>query len=740
MRRSQDAGVGLATLLNAGLNVVPAALVVLGVGTLTFGVWPRAVSGVTYGLIAWSFLAELIGGDINASHWILDTSLFHQMSGAPAISSRLGQWLGDGRGGCGGCDWWRTCIPPARPRGRIDRRAVADLGRPYAGTGPKSVRSAPMLSLSALRTGPHRAATIVLEYFTGSAGGGAREQVSGMAITSLDRVSAAKAPGSPPASATDARARALGLPSATALVIGSIIGTGVFTMPAVMAGAGTSSLLVLGVIAVGALLLGVMFGQLTKRIPSSDGGLYAYSRHEFGDFAGYLTAWCYWITAWAGNAAIVSSWVLYVESLFDISNPSAWTNFGIALTGLWVPAAINLVGARQMAWFQNVTVVLKFLPLLVVGIVGWFFVKVSNFGPFNASGGSLYSAIGIAAGVALFSFIGVECASIAAGRVQNPRRNVGRASILGTAASGLFYLAVTAAVMGLVSHNALNGNGAPFVDAFQTMFGHATWVGKLVAGTAVVSGIGALNGWTLVTAEMPYAAAKDGLFVPQFAKTFRDGTPWFGIIVSTIVASALMGFAYSGHTGSEGVHVPGRPVGGHGRDPVLLRRLRPAGVPGLAPAPGQRLGPGPGSLDRDRERPLLDVGDVRLGLPGGLPGDAAAAHRDPDLRVPQGSPRTARRGSRADRIGRAMSSTKALVRRPESSAGGGHRHPPPTPTRRLPAGASPMGRLRRGAARGRLGVRRGAGGPGLPRRCLRRRHHGDLQERRGDLESGRRQP
>ncbi|MGH2266360.1 amino acid permease, partial [Enterococcus faecalis] len=86
------------------------------------------------------------------------------------------------------------------------------------------------------------------------------------------------------------RARELGLPSSTALVIGSIIGTGVFTMPAVLAGAGTSSLLVLGVVGAGALLLGIMFGQLTKRIPNSAGGLYAYSRYEFGDFAGYLTA------------------------------------------------------------------------------------------------------------------------------------------------------------------------------------------------------------------------------------------------------------------------------------------------------------------------------------------------------------------------------------------------------------------------------------------------------------------
>ncbi len=369
-----------------------------------------------------------------------------------------------------------------------------------------------------------------------------------MAIAPLEAPSEHQLPNELPSS-TDSRARTLGLPSATALVIGSIIGTGVFTMPGVMAGAGTSSILVLGVISLGAVMLGVLFGQLTRRIPSSDGGLYAYARHEFGDFAGYLTAWCYWITAWAGNAAIVSSWVLYVESLFGIHNPSAWTNVGIAMCGLWIPAAVNLVGVRQMAWFQNFTVVLKFLPLLVVGVVGWFFVKAANFGPFNATGGSLYSAIGIAAGVALFSFIGVECASIAAGRVKDPRRNVGRASVLGTAISGLLYIAVTAAVMGLVSHRALNGNGAPFVDAFQSMFGQAAWVGKLVAATAVVSGIGALNGWTLVTAEMPWAAAKDGLFVPQFAKTYRDGIPWFGILVSTAVASLLMMFAYSTKTG-----------------------------------------------------------------------------------------------------------------------------------------------------------------------------------------------
>ncbi len=345
------------------------------------------------------------------------------------------------------------------------------------------------------------------------------------------------------------KARALGVTSATGLVIGSIIGTGVFTMPAVMAGAGTSSLITLAVIAVGAMLLAVLFGQLTRRVPNSDGGLFAYARHEFGDFAGYLTGWCYWVQAWAGNAAIVASWVFYVDALFGISRPSSMTNWGIALLGLWVPAAVNLAGVRQMAWFQNLTVVLKFLPLLFVGVVGWFFVSAGRFGGFNASGGSLYSAIGIAAGVALFSFIGVEVAAITAKRVRDPRKNVGRASVYGTAASAVLYLLASAAVMGLVAHKTLVVTGAPFVPAFETIFGHSVWAGKLVAAVAVVSGIGALNGWTLVTAEVSRAAADNNLFPRPFAWTDRKDSAWFGIVLAAVLPSLLMLWSYTTKSG-----------------------------------------------------------------------------------------------------------------------------------------------------------------------------------------------
>ena len=344
------------------------------------------------------------------------------------------------------------------------------------------------------------------------------------------------------------KAHALGLTSATGLVIGSIVGTGVFTMPGVIAQSGTFGILVLAVIAIGAMLLAVLFGQLHKRVPNGDGGLYAYTRHEFGDFAGYLVGWCYWIQTWAGNAAIVSAWVFYVDALFNI-NPSGMGNFGIAMIGLWIPAFVNLAGVRQMAWFQNATVVLKFLPILFVGLAGWFFVHVSNFGPFNASGGSLYNAVGITAGVALFSFIGVEAAAMTAKRVRDPRRNVMRASVIGTAACAILYVLVTAVIFGLVSHHTLAGNGSPFVNAFQSMFPGWSWAGRLMAGIAVLSGIGALNGWTLIVTETSRAIAQDELFPRPFAWADRKGTAWFGIIVGTALPSLLMLWAYSTQVG-----------------------------------------------------------------------------------------------------------------------------------------------------------------------------------------------
>ena len=330
------------------------------------------------------------------------------------------------------------------------------------------------------------------------------------------------------------KARALGLTSATGLVIGSIIGTGVFTMPAVLAGAGTSSLLVLVVIAIGAMLLAVLFGQLTKRVPNSDGGLYAYARHEFGDFAGYLTGWCYWIQAWAGNAAIVASWVFYVDALFGINHPSGMDELGHRAArpvgarrdqpgrsaadglvperhrGAEVPAAavrrrrrLVLRHERQLRRVQR----LGRQPLqrhrhrrrrravLLHRRRGRGRHRQAGQGPAQERGPRLP-------------------ARHRGQRHPVPGRD-GRGDGPGAAPRpGQQRRAVRQRLPD---------------DLHRTARGPGSWSPPL----AVVSGIGALNGWTLVTTEVARAAASDGLFPRPFAWTDRKDTAWFGIVVGS---------------------------------------------------------------------------------------------------------------------------------------------------------------------------------------------------------------
>ncbi|MET9390274.1 amino acid permease [Streptomyces sp. NPDC006624] len=347
----------------------------------------------------------------------------------------------------------------------------------------------------------------------------------------------------PRGDAKPAPGASLGLPAASALVIGSIIGTGVFALPAALAPYGPISLVAFVVVTLGALALAMTFGSLSKRAPAS-GGPYVYAREAFGEFAGFLNAWSYWITAWAGNAAIVVAWVGYVE-VFVNTQHRTWVSALIALIGLWIPAAINLTGVRNTGAFQVLTTVLKFVPLVFMATVGLLFIDPDNFGAFNAGGGSALGAISAAGAIALFSYLGLEAASVVASRVREPGRNVPRATVYGTLACAAIYILGTLAVFGTVSHGELAVTSAPFTDAANNITG-GTWAGDVVAVAAIVSGIGALNGWTMLCAEMPYAAARDGLFPRAFA-TLRgkNDVPVFGIVASTVLASLITVFSYT---------------------------------------------------------------------------------------------------------------------------------------------------------------------------------------------------
>ncbi|MHB9757833.1 amino acid permease [Streptomyces sp. BYX5S] len=342
-------------------------------------------------------------------------------------------------------------------------------------------------------------------------------------------------------------ARRFGLPIATALVMGNIIGGGIFLLPASVAPYGTISLVAFGVLTVGAIALALVFGRLAKRHPQT-GGPYVYAREAFGDFAGFLAAWSYWITTWVSNAALAVAAVGYLDVLLPIHGSTFWTIVA-ALACQWLPALANLGGTRYVGAVQLVSTVLKFAPLLLVAIGGLFFFDADNLGPFQGSGDSAVGAVSASAAILLFSYLGVESASMSAGEVRDPERNVGRATVLGTGLAALVYLLCTVSVFGTVAHDQLVDSTAPFTDAVNAMFG-GTWGGTAVAIAALVSMVGALNGWTLLAAQAPYAPAKDGLFPAAFARKKR-GVPTFGVIVGVSLASLLTIYNYT--AGSDGV-------------------------------------------------------------------------------------------------------------------------------------------------------------------------------------------
>src|SRR5262249_21476070 len=209
----------------------------------------------------------------------------------------------------------------------------------------------------------------------------------------------------------------------------------------------------------------------------------------------------------------------------------------------------NLSGVKNIGSVQVVTTVIKFAVLAFISTVGLFFISSANFTPWNVSGESAINAIGGGMAIALFSYLGVETAAVAAAKVRDPDRNVPRATVLGTIATAIVYVLSLIAVFGMLPTSTLANATAPFSDAANVIFG-GTWAGNVMAVAVIISGLGALNGGTLICAEMPRAAAKDGPFPKQFERICRKSPPAYGIIASTVLASLAMAINYLGSGGA----------------------------------------------------------------------------------------------------------------------------------------------------------------------------------------------
>jgi len=341
------------------------------------------------------------------------------------------------------------------------------------------------------------------------------------------------------------RHRKLGLGMATALVVGNMIGSGVFLLPSSLASYGSISLVGWAITATGAVLLALVFARLGSAFPRT-GGPYAFSRRAFGDFIGFQTAWGYWIAAWAGNAAIAVAFVGYLSVFWPGLAGNAVLAAVVAISAVWLLTWVNSLGVHQGGRMQVVTTVIKFLPLLAVAVAGLFWINSANLSPVLVNGhgaGDAFHAVTAAAALTLWAFIGLESATVPAEDVENPEKNIRRSTMIGTLVTAAVYILGTIAVMGILPMQQLAGSTAPFADAASAIWG--TTAGRVVAFGAMTAAFGALNGWILIQGQVPFAAARDKLFPKQFGKLNRHGAPALGLWVSSALITGLIFMNYN---------------------------------------------------------------------------------------------------------------------------------------------------------------------------------------------------
>jgi len=332
-------------------------------------------------------------------------------------------------------------------------------------------------------------------------------------------------------------ARRIGLFSATMLVAGNMIGAGIFMMPTVMASIGGISTLGWLVTVPGAFLIGYMFARLAQASPKP-GGPYAYAREGLGDFAGFQCNLLYWFSNVVANIAIATSITGYLTVFVPALRNPYLAACSTAVV-IWLSALLNMIGPRMVTRFETFTTLLGVGPIALVGILGWlYFDPVVFAAGWNTTGIGSGQAIASAVSIMFWAFMGVESASVAAAVVENPERNVARATMLGVLIAALVYVLATTAIMGIIPNEALRHSTAPFADATMRAIGPVGAV--LITICAIVKGAGCLGGWTLINAETALATARDGLFPQVFARTDSRGVPIRGLVIVSILMTTIL--------------------------------------------------------------------------------------------------------------------------------------------------------------------------------------------------------
>ena len=339
--------------------------------------------------------------------------------------------------------------------------------------------------------------------------------------------------------------RDLGLWAATAIVIGNMIGSGIFTAPQSLAAASnpTSSIIAWLITSVGSLFLALVFAKLGALYPRS-GGPIVYTRLAYGEFAAFLIAWTFWIGMWVGNAAIITAVVRYLTIFFPALGTNGLLAFIVSSSILWLFTLINLKGVKEAGFVGIVTTVAKISVLIVVIAVAFWGFSFDNFYTVSAAELSGFGSIPVAVAITLWSYIGLESASVTGGEIKNPARNIKLSTILGFSITAVIYILTSFAAMGAMPQSELANSTAPMSDIINRISG-GTWGGWFMALGVIVAAGGATSGWILTTARSSFAAGEEKLFPSFFARVHkRYSTPSISLIVSGVLANVLLSLNY----------------------------------------------------------------------------------------------------------------------------------------------------------------------------------------------------
>lgn len=332
--------------------------------------------------------------------------------------------------------------------------------------------------------------------------------------------------------------RAFGIWTAIALVMGGMIGSGIFLMPAQVAPLGWTGLVTWLIVIAGAVTLGWVLTRLTIAMPEET-GVVAICGRVLGDFPGVLIGWSYWVGIVSANAIIAITAVRYGAVFVPALAATSLATALSATALVWMLTLVSLAGARAAGGFQVVTTVLKVIPLIaVVAILAGLLLQGG--GRFSETPHAAFDASQLTSAltVIFFAMVGFEAASHAAERVRDPARNVTRATLIGVALTGLLYLLVCSGIVFAMPQDVVAGSPAPIALFVETFLGR--WAGLATAAFSVIATVGCLNGWVLLQGEVPLGMARAGLLPRWFGRTDRRAVPVGVLLLASILASILV--------------------------------------------------------------------------------------------------------------------------------------------------------------------------------------------------------